>query len=51
MRRTGTIVKSPLEARTKDKDKDKDKDKKGDMRGYEVFALRLFVSEDADQSI
>lgn len=49
MRRAGTIVRSPLDARTKDKDKDKDR--KGDMRGYEVFILVSFVYESIDRSI
>jgi hypothetical protein len=34
MRRAGTIVRSPLDMRTKDKDKDKGKP--GELRGYEV---------------
>jgi hypothetical protein len=37
MRRAGTIVRSPLDMRTKDKDKDKGKP--GELRGYEVPLL------------
>ena len=39
MRRAGTIVRSPLDMRTKEKDKDKDKGKSGELRGYEVWSL------------
>jgi hypothetical protein len=40
MRRAGTIVRSPLDMRTKDKDKDKGKP--GELRGYEVQLLFEF---------